>query len=96
MKTLATSAATSGGASGTTPWLVTVPVLAEIYCDAGKTSAAIRSDIFKAEDRLNSRGERIAGNGLAAHNAVIRKGRKVLIDVHAYGRWLAGRPPAHG
>lgn len=75
------------------PWLVTVDVLAGIYTDAGKTPSAIRSDIFKAEDRLNSRGQRIAGNGLAAHRAVIRRGRKVLIDVHAYGRWLAGRDP---
>jgi len=74
-------------------WIVTVDVLASIYADAGKTPSAIRADIFKAEDRLNSRGERIAGNGLAAHGAVIRRGRKVLLDVHRYGNWLAGREP---
>lgn len=78
------------------PWLVTVDVAAEVFADAGKTPSAIRADIFKADDRLNSRGERIAGNGLAAHRAIIRRGRKVLIDVHAYGRWLAGRDPAEG
>lgn len=78
---------------GTTPWLATVEVTASVYADARKTPSAIRADIFKAEDRLNSRGERIAGNGLAAHGAVIRRGRKVLIDVHRYGNWLAGRPP---
>jgi hypothetical protein len=77
-----------------TPWLVTVPVAAEVFADAGKTQPAIRADIFKAEDRLNSRGDRIAGNGLAAYGAVIRRGRKVLIDINAYGRWLAGREPA--
>jgi hypothetical protein len=76
-----------------TRWLVTVSIAAEIFGDAGKTPAAIRADIFKAEDRLNSRGERIAGNGLAAHGAVIRRGRKVLLDVHRYGNWLAGQEP---
>lgn len=77
-----------------TPWLVTVEIAASIFADAGKTPSAIRADIFKAEDRLNSRGDRIAGNGLAAHGAVIRRGRKVLLDVNRYGNWLAGRDPA--
>ena len=80
-------------AAPTTPWLATVDVAAGIFADAGKTPAAIRADIFKADDRLNSRGERIAGNGLAAHHAVIRRGRKVLIDVPRYGNWLGGRDP---
>ena len=74
-------------------WLATVPVLASVYADAGKTPGAIRMDIFKADDRVNSRGEKIEGNGLAAYGAIVRRGRKVLIDVHRYGNWLAGRPP---
>ena len=83
-----------GGAEApATPWLATVPVLASVYSDAGKTPGAIRMDIFKADDRLNSRGEKIEGNGLAAYGAIVRRGRKVLIDVHRYGNWLAGRPP---
>jgi hypothetical protein len=98
--TFATRAATathdSYGANASSPWLVTVDIAATVFSDAGKTPSAIRADIFKAEDRLNSRGERIAGNGLAAHGAVIRRGRKVLIDVQRYGRWLAGREPAQG
>lgn len=57
---------------------------------AGLTPAAIRAHIFKAEDRFNSRGERIPGNGLAATGAIIRVGRKILIDVELYGAWLAG------
>lgn len=76
-----------------TPWLATVPVLASVYADAGKTPGAIRMDIFKAGDRINSRGEKIEGNGLAAYGAIVRRGRRVLIDVHRYGNWLAGRPP---
>jgi hypothetical protein len=80
-------------ANSAAPWLVTVPVASEIFADAGKTQSALRADIFKAEDRLNSRGERVAGNGLAAHQAIVRRGRKVLIDVRRYGNWLAGREP---
>ncbi len=85
-----------GTAHSTTPWLATVDITAGIFADSGKTPAAIRADIFKAEDRKNSRGETIAGNGLAAHGAVIRRGRKVLIDVRRYGDWLAGRDPVQG
>ena len=88
----AATLATSG--TGSPCWIVTVDVLASIYADAGKTPSAIRADIFKAEDRRNSRGDRITGNGLAAHGAVIRRGRKVLLDVHRYGNWLAGKEPA--
>lgn len=80
-------------AAHSVPWLVTVRVLSEIYAEAGKTEPAIRADIFKAEDRINSRGERIPGNGLAEHKAIVRQGRKVLLDVHRYGNWLARRPP---
>lgn len=98
MKPTTPPAATATAATGITSprWMVTVDVLASIYVDARKTPSAIRADIFKAEDRLNSRGERIAGNGLAAHGAIVRCGRKVLIDVHRYGNWLAGRPPVQG
>jgi hypothetical protein len=77
------------------PWLATVQVAATVFADAGKTQSAIRADIFKAEDRLNSRGERLPGNGLAQYNAVIRRGRKVLLDLRRYGDWLAARPPQH-
>ena len=89
-----TSLNTSHTGTASPCWIVTVNVLATIYADAGKTPSAIRADVFKAEDRLNSRGERIAGNGLAAHGAVIRRGRKVLLDVHRYGHWLSGKEPA--
>ncbi len=75
------------------PWLVTISVLARLYRDS-KTPGAIRMDVFKAEDRRNSRGELIKGNGLASHGAIIRNGRKVLIRPDRYGRWLAGLTPA--
>lgn len=94
MNSTATPTATSIATTGNTSpcWIVTVDVLASIYAGAGKTTSAIRADIFKAEDRLNSRGEKIAGNGLAAHGAIVRRGRKVLVMPERYGNWLAGRP----
>ena len=73
------------------PRLVTVEKAAEIFSNAGETVGAIRANIFKAEDRYNSRGEKITGNGLAETGAIIRRGRKVLIDIDRYAAWLAGR-----
>lgn len=72
------------------PHLATVKKTAEYFADAGETPAAIRANIFKSADRFNSRGEKIKGNGLAATGAIIRRGRKVLIDLDRYGAWLSG------
>jgi len=96
MKSTNSPAVESAQATPATPWLATVPVVASIFADAGKTPGAVRMDVFKADDRLNSRGDKIEGNGLSAHGAIVRCGRKVLIDVHRYGNWLAGRSPAQG
>jgi len=54
------------------------------------TNAAIHGHIFKSQDRFDSKGRKIAGNGLALTGAIIRRGRKVLIDVDRYGAWLSG------
>ena len=72
------------------PRLATVERAAEVFADAGETPAAIRANVFKSADRFNSRGEKIHGNGLAAAGAIVRRGRKVLIDLDRYGAWLAG------
>ena len=53
------------------------------------TQAALRNLVLNSADRLNSRGERIPGNGLEAAGAVIRVGRRVLIDEGAFFRWVA-------
>jgi hypothetical protein len=53
------------------------------------TQAALRNYILNANDRMNSRGERIPGNGLAEAGAIVRVGRKVLIDEQAFFRWIA-------
>lgn len=75
----------------TLPRLATIERAAAAFPELDLTPAAIRAQVFKADDRLNSRGEKIHGNGLAQSGAIIRRGRKVLIDLDAYGRWLAGR-----
>lgn len=49
---------------------------------------ALRDLIFKAEDRFNFRGDRIRGNGLAEHGAIVRLGRRVLLDLDGFESWL--------
>lgn len=73
--------------------LATVENAAKHFAKAGQTPGAIRCNVFKADNRLNSRGETLPGNGLAAHGAIIRRGRRVFIDLDRYGNWLAGRKP---
>jgi hypothetical protein len=52
------------------------------------TVPALRDLKFKAHDRTNSRGEIIKGNGSAAAGCWIQLGRKVLIDLEAFDRWI--------
>ena len=77
-------------ASKTLPKLATVKNIPSCFPLLGLTTAAIHGHIFKAQDRFDSKGRKIPGNGLAASGAIIRRGRKVLIDVDRYGAWLAG------
>ena len=69
--------------------LVSVKTMAALpeYKDEFSESA-LRSLIFYAEDRLNSRGEKISGNGLMKFGVIVRLGRKVLIDTGAFDAWL--------
>lgn len=50
---------------------------------------ALRGLIYAAEDRTNSRGERIPGNGLADAGAIVRVGRRVLISESRFFWWIA-------
>lgn len=52
------------------------------------TPAALRDMRFKAADRFNSRGEVIKGNGSAAAGVWVTIGRKVLIDLDAFDKWI--------
>jgi len=60
------------------------------------TQQSLRNLILNAEDRLNSRGERIPGNGLAEAGAIVRVGRRVLIDEQAFFRWIAEQTKQRG
>lgn len=71
------------------PQLSTVKNLPGCFPLLGLTTAAIHGHIFKSQDRLDSKGRKIPGNGLDATGAVIRRGRKVLIDVDKYAAWLS-------
>ena len=51
------------------------------------TEAALRNLIFKAECRHSSTGE-IPGNGLIEAGAIVRIGRKVLIDEDRFFDWV--------
>ena len=73
--------------------VATVAQAATVY--PAVSQAALRDLIFKAADRLNSRGDRIAGNGLAEAGAILRVGRKVLIDLDAFEAWLDSRASSH-
>ena len=61
------------------PRLATVANAAKAFAEAGQTQAAIRANIREANE-----------NGLAASGAIVRRGRRVLIDLHRYGDWLKG------
>lgn len=52
------------------------------------TQPAIRNLLFRATPRQTSRGE-VAGNGLIESGAVIRLGRRVLIDERRFLQWVA-------
>ena len=51
----------------------------------------LRFLIFNAKARKNSRGETIPGNRLAEFGAIVRLGRKVLIDEQKFFAWLDAR-----
>lgn len=75
------------------PILSTVNNLPSYFPTAGLTPPKIRAQIFKSDDRFDSQGRPIFGNGLAESGAIIRrKGtRTVLIDVIRYSVWLSGK-----
>lgn len=50
------------------------------------TVPSLRDIRFKSRDRINSRGDVIPGNGSAA--AWITIGRKVLLDLDAFDKWI--------
>ncbi len=68
--------------------LVTIRELSNTPGYACFTEASLRHLIFNSQDRQNSNGEIIPGNGLSEAGAIIRLGRKVLIDLNEFDAWL--------
>ena len=69
--------------------LFTVPQFADRH--RAWTQPSLRNLILNSADRLNSRGERIAGNGLTEAGAIVRLGRRVLIDEQKFFIWIAAQ-----
>jgi hypothetical protein len=70
------------------PRLATIEETAAAFPQARLTPAAIRALVFRADDRTNSRGNELPGNGLGRTGAIVRLGRKVLIDLDRFAAWL--------
>lgn len=51
------------------------------------TPAALRALVFKANPRITHEGQ-VAGNGLIEAGAIIRLGRRVLIDEGKFFAWV--------
>lgn len=56
------------------------------------TQAAMRGLIFKAEPRITREGPK-PGNGLIESGAIIRIGRRVLIDEAKFFEWVRQQQP---
>jgi hypothetical protein len=54
------------------------------------TESALRNVIFHATPRHSSKGK-IPGNGLIEFGALLRFGRKILLDEHRFFAWLDAR-----
>jgi hypothetical protein len=68
--------------------LVTVNQIANTPGYQCFTASSVRHLIFMAQKRINSCGDVIPGNGLAEAGAILRIGRRVLIDLDAFDAWL--------
>lgn len=58
------------------------------------TLASNRHLIFNSEPRLSSRGDEIPGNGLKEAGAIIRIGKKILVDLDRFDAWIENQRAA--
>ena len=54
----------------------------------------LRHLIFYSQPRINSRGEKVPGNGMDEFGVIVRLGRKVLIDEAEFFAWLDAKQTA--
>jgi hypothetical protein len=72
--------------------LVTIRQLAAMEQYAGVfPENRLRGLIAAAAPRMNSRGHAIPANGLFEAGAVMKIGKRILIDIDAFQRWLASK-----
>jgi hypothetical protein len=88
---VSTALAATFQAAPTRATISTVELFAERH--PAFTEPAVRNLIFKAEPRKSSRGE-IPGNGLIEAGAILRVGRKVLIDEDRFFAWVRSQNEA--
>ena len=71
--------------------LATIPNMAKLpeYSEAF-TVSSLRHLIFEAKQRISSTGDLMAGNGLEEAGAILRIGRKLLVDLDRFDAWLDG------
>lgn len=72
--------------AGNAPRLEPVKSIPKLQGYRWTTESYLRHAIFEAEPRVGSGGTEIPGNGLAP--AIIRIGRKILIDLDAFDEWV--------
>ncbi len=84
--TSATPAALISGCSSPRPVYLTISQFSDR--NPAFTPAALRNLIFKATPRKSSLGD-IPGNGLSEAGAIIRLGRRVLLDEAKFLAWVA-------
>lgn len=60
------------------------------------TEAALRDIAFKADDRENSRGEIIEGNGSGSAGVWLKLGAKRLAVLPAFDRWIESHKTTGG
>lgn len=70
-----------------TPRLYTVAAFAERH-RTWTTQAALRSQILNSGPRVNSKGEKVAGNGMLEAGVILRLGRRVLLNEEKFFAWL--------
>ena len=56
-----------------------------------RSKAALRNLILNSRDRIDSRGQTIPGNGLWEAGAIVRVGRRVLLDENRFFEWIAAQ-----
>ncbi len=52
------------------------------------TESSVRHMIFNSRSHYSSGGEEVKGNGLSESGAIVRIGRKVLINAQKFREWM--------